>query len=403
MIAIVQLKAEYRELATPKGFDDFLNGQGVLGNRADLADQFAYDWHARKLTFEPHFRALLLQHATDYASARDLQWAAENDILFESHQADFEISVPGFARANAERPLEPFLVMLQQVMDAVAQLPYRRLQGINKETWEAIVDLLSQVDLFDATQLELPPSLADWAQTSNDEAGLKLQLKVDGLDGDFKQLMLTPPTGNDNPYFESLLDLEEGARRIYVFDAGYFEIGQYHTISSSDNFFVTKLHRNIKPQTVCERPAPAELVADDYTVLEDRYVTLTGAERWYRCLRIRLSTNQDITILTNLLWLSAEQICLLYRYRWKIEIIFRWLKSLLELDHWISHDPRGIIRQVLTALIVWGLLIIFKQDDQEFSPKQLWRELQAAIHQAIFEFGRSVGRAEAQVEPVPPR
>ena len=36
----------------------------------------------------------------------------------------------------------------------------------------------------------------------------------------------------------------------------------------------------------------------------------------------------------------------------KIEIVFRWLKQTLQLDHFISQDPQGIMRQVLTALIV---------------------------------------------------
>jgi hypothetical protein len=52
-----------------------------------------------------------------------------------------------------------------------------------------------------------------------------------------------------------------------------------------------------------------------------------------------------------------------------------------------SHDPVGILRQILTALIVWGLLVIANQDAGQLSPKQLWRQLQADIHQAILEYG----------------
>lgn len=399
-----KLKPEYRQLANPKAFNEFLDGMGALSNRDELADQFDYDWHARQLYFEPHFRALVMLHTTVYESARDLQWAAQNDLLFMSSGAAIEISVPGFTQANAQRPLEPLLVMLQQVMDTVARLPHRRLRSIDSDTWRSIVGLLSQVDLFDATRLALPPSLAEWAETSEESAGFKLQLKLDGLDGHFKQVLLTPFSGNDNPYFDTLLDLEEGAQRIYVFDAGYFHIDQYHTISRSDNFFVTKLHGNIKPHTVWERPAPTEPLVNGYVVLEDRYVTLSGDDtRWYRCVRVRLpTTGKVITILTNLLWLSVEQVCLLYHYRWSIEIVFRWLKHLLQLDHFISRDPQGIIRQVLTALIVWGLLVIANQDRDAFSPKALWRQLQADIHRAIFEFGRRVGRAEALAEPAAP-
>jgi len=71
--------------------------------------------------------------------------------------------------------------------------------------------------------------------------------------------------------------------------------------------------------------------------------------------------------------------------------MFRWLKHILQLDHFISRDPQGIMRQVLTALIVYGLLVLFNQDSGCFSPKQLWRQLQANLHQAIFDWAYQLG------------
>jgi hypothetical protein len=405
---MAKILAEYRQLANPIAFNNFLDGQGALRNRYLVADQFDYDWHARKLTFEPHFRALVLLHATSYESARDLQWAAENDVLFKSLGAGFEISVPGLTTANAQRPLEPFLEMLGQVMDMVARLPHRRLRSLPQDKWRAIVSLLSEIDIFDSTRIKLPASLAQWAQTREENASFKLQLKLEGLSGHFKKVMLTPVEGNDNPYFETLLDLHDDAGRIYLFDAGYFNVETYHTISQSHNFFVTKLHSNIQPHTVCHRLVQKPLLPNGYVVEEDRYVTLNGDDtNWFRCLRVRLTTEKVITILTNLLWLSAEQslprsigVCLLYHYRWSIEIVFRWLKDLLQLSHFISRDPQGIVRQVVTALIVWGLLVIANQQQNAFSPKMLWRQLQADIHQAIFELGRRVGHDEARNKPL---
>jgi hypothetical protein len=356
-----------------------------------VADRFDYDWHARKLKFEPHFRSQVLLHLTNYSSARDLQWAMREDSLFEATAVRVEISVPGFTQANARRSLEPYLVLLKQVMDAVARLPHRRLRRLGKKTWQSIVGLLNQVDLFDATQVSLPPSLAEWAETAPERAAFKIQLRM-GAHGQFKHLMVTPSSGNDNAYFETLLDLQEQAGCIYVFDAGYFKIDIYHRINDSGNHFVTKLHKNIKPVIQRQRTVPDQAVAGGYVVLEDADVCLGDDEtRWYRILQVRLPTGKVITVLTNLLLLSAEQICLLYRYRWTIEIVFRWLKQILQLDHFISRDPQGIMRQVLTALIVYGLLVLYNQDPDHFSPKQLWRQLQADLHQAIYDFAYQLG------------
>ena len=49
---------------------------------------------------------------------------------------------------------------------------------------------------------------ADWAKgvgRSETSAGLKLQLKLAGDSGSVKQLLLTPATGSDSPYFDDLL------------------------------------------------------------------------------------------------------------------------------------------------------------------------------------------------------
>jgi Transposase DDE domain. len=328
----------------------------------------------------------------------------------------------------ADRPIEPYWQMFSQVQAAVEELPHQRLHGISTGEWGEVTELFGAVDLFDATRIELPPTLADWQDTSEEKSGFKLQLKLGGEDRQFKEALITKPDGNDNDYFEDLLDLSEEDRSeedrseedrseedrseedrsqgeagdLYLFDCGYWSIDTYHRIEDAGDFFVTKLHGNIKPETACERPVPdraadPEANAADYRVLSDQYVRLGddrtdrkggNANRWYRALTVEVSTEEKVQILTNLLWLEAEQICRLYRHRWSIEIVFRWLKDRMQLDQFISRDPTGVVRQTLTALIVWGLLAIFNGGGEQFSPKKLWRKLQAAMHQALFDFGR---------------
>jgi len=53
---------------------------------------------------------------------------------------------------------------------------------------------------------------------------------------------------------------------------------------------------------------------------------------------------------------SAETIASLYRFRWQIEIFFRWLKHILGCRHLISHGKNGIELQVYAAIIVCLLI-----------------------------------------------
>ena len=333
--------------------------------------------------------------ATAYQSTRDHQWAAEHEPLYAACNADVDISVSGLAQANRQRPIAPVYQLLRQVMAAVGNLPHRRLRALDKETWQGIVHLLGRTDLFDATTLKLPPKLRDWAPSTGDEgAALKLHLRVAADSGAMHRIHLSPAPGSDSPYLDDMLgDLTEQGNQIYVFDGGYWDIATYERIADTGNHFVTKRGGNIQPQVIEVHPVPDGPLDSGYEVLQDARVYLGDSQaRQYRMLHVRLTTDEDIVLLTSLLDLPADHICLLYRYRWSIEIIFRWLKQRLQLDHFMSHDPVGILRQILMALLVWGLLVLYNQDPDKLRPKNLWRQMQADLHQMILDYGYQLGQ-----------
>jgi hypothetical protein len=63
-----------------------------------------------------------------------------------------------------------------------------------------------------------------------------------------------------------------------------------------------------------------------------------------------------LLIATNLLDPPAEIIALLYRYRWLIEIFFRFFKHVLGCRHLLSATPGGIAIQAYCALIACMLI-----------------------------------------------
>jgi len=56
--------------------------------------------------------------------------------------------------------------------------------------------------------------------------------------------------------------------------------------------------------------------------------------------------------------LPAELIGLIYRYRWQIELFFKWLKSILGSTHWLAESPRGAAIQLYAAMIASLLLML---------------------------------------------
>ena len=139
-------------------------------------------------------------------------------------------------------------------------------------------------------------------------------------------------------------------------------------------------------------PLPEQELSSVYVVLQDVLAHLGDRhDRQFRMLRVRLPSGKEIILLSSLTTATADQICLLSRYRWTIEIVFRWLRQTPQLNYLMSHSPAGILRQILPVLIVWALLVIANQDTGKLSPKQLWRQLQADLHQTLLGLGYRLG------------
>jgi hypothetical protein len=146
-----------------------------------------------------------------------------------------------------------------------------------------ISHLLERTQMFDATTLTLPPRIARWARTSTkqEQAGIKVQLRLRAGYGGLDRVMVTGAKGNDNPYFRALLDLERAAPgQVYLFDTGYCKLVTSEAIREHGSDLVTILHKSITVGVVEERPILTPTTAQGYTIHRDQVVRLgTGDTR----------------------------------------------------------------------------------------------------------------------------
>jgi hypothetical protein len=109
------------------------------------------------------------------------------------------------------------------------------------------------------------------------------------------------------------------------------------------------------------RLSPADRTA---AVIQDAWVKL-GCKKRYESGRLRLvrvQTPKEVLLLaTNLKpeELSAAEVALLYKERWRIELFFRWIKCILGCRHWLAESPQGAALQIYLALIAALLLQLY--------------------------------------------
>ena len=156
--------------------------------------------------------------------------------------------------------------------------------------------------------------------------------------------------------------------------------------------FVLRLLNN----TVLHRLEPArELTPADRAagVVEDVRVRL-GAEPngpEGRLVRVE-AAGHTFLLFTNQPELAAELVALIYRYRWQIELFFKWLKCILGCRHWLAESQAGVTLQVYCALIASVFLMLWagsRPTKRQWEALQLywlgcvgWPELERSLQRA---------------------
>ena len=163
----------------------------------------------------------------------------------------------------------------------------------------------------------------------------------------------------------------------YVTDRGYEQFSLFNDIVAAQSSYVCRVRNDHHFEATETRLLTDEARAAG--VLEDvigkmgspksrrielpdhsvRLVTVRAEQHPKRGGRKRSGATQDLVLATNLLDVPPEVIGLIYRYRWTIEIFFRFFKHILGCRHLLSHDPVGIEIQTYCAIIACMLIALW--------------------------------------------
>jgi len=189
---------------------------------------------------------------------------------------------------------------------------------------------------------------------------------------------VTPDGGGEHDE-RAVLERTIESDRLYVMDRGYAKFTLFNRIVDANSSYVCRLRDNSAPDVVEERPLTEEdrqagVLSDqivrfdngkadarpDHTV---RFVCIKTTPHTTRGKYRGGSTGPDrdgvLRIATNLLDVPAEIISLIYRYRWQIEIFFRFFKHMLGCRHLLSHSQNGIEIQTYCAIIACLLISLW--------------------------------------------
>ncbi len=199
------------------------------------------------------------------------------------------------------------------------------------------VELDNTVYALDATTVDLCLSVFPWAHFRQTKAAVKLHTLLD---------LLLPDPG-----------------AFYVMDRGYTDFERLYQLHQASGFFVIRAKSNLQFRRLYSRSV------DKNTGLRcDQTVAFTGfhTAQYYpdRLRRIKYydaETDKQLVFLSNNFSIPALTIAELYRYRWQVELFFKWIKQHLRIKSFFGISENAVKTQVWIAVSVYVLVAIIKK------------------------------------------
>jgi hypothetical protein len=160
--------------------------------------------------------------------------------------------------------------------------------------------------------------------------------------------------------------IDKSKDNVFVFDRGVNSREVFRELDKNECSFVTRLHVNARHVVLEDFHTPPGLVVNNLTVLKDQRVNLylSGHKIVDHPLRLVQAQNpqgKEYWFLSNRFDLPCQEIILIYKKRWDIEVFFRFIKQELNFSHLISVNENGIKILLYMTLILAMLILIYKK------------------------------------------
>ena len=307
----------------------------------DRLDGDAYD---KSFKSWDHLVALVYAQLSGNDSLRGVVAGFNANPQHHYHLGTDKLRRATLSDANGRRPVGIFA----QTFATLSAMASRQLRSEGTE----------MVRLIDASPIPLG-KVCSWATWNGRIRGMKLHVVYDPKNDVPNCVEVTPATVND---VEIGRQAPIQAGTTYVFDKGYCRFDWWQKISDSKAFFVTRAKDRIRLRAFKHRTV-RKRKGDGFNILADDEVKLVskGDSRLpipLRRIKLRRENGGVITLLTNDLTRSAVEIAALYKSRWQIELLFRWIKQHLDIRKFLGANENAIRLQVLAAMIAYLLLRI---------------------------------------------
>jgi len=336
-------------------------GKYIFAQLTDFLPQRVFDRLVSKYDGNKHVKhfscwnqllSMIFGQLTGRDSLRDLM------VSIEPHKPKYYhlgfgkgTSRSNFANANEKRDCRIFEEYAFYLIDLA------RKSSILDQDFQLNID--GNIYAFDSTTIDLCLSVFWWAKFRTTKGGIKLHTLYDVKTSIPTFIHVSTASVNDMNALD-LLYYEPGG--YYILDRGYVDYERLFRIHQSSAYFVVRAKDNLQFRRMYSNKVNKDngILLDQIGKLTGFYVSKDYPEKLRRIKFYDEETDNDLEFLSNSFDITAEEVAQLYKYRWKVELFFKWIKQHLKVKSFWGTSLNAVKIQVYSAIIAYCLVALVR-------------------------------------------
>jgi hypothetical protein len=260
-------------------------------------------------------------------------------------------SKSNLAKANEKRDYRIYECFASTLIEQAQKL------AIPNAVFDLNID--SPVYAIDATVIDLCLSVFWWGKFRKHKAAVKLHTMLDVKTQIPTFIYITGGAVHEINALD-VFPIESGS--YYVMDKAYIDFDRLHNIHNAGAFFVTRAKENFAfirlTSSIVDKNTGIK--CDQVVKLKNKKVSLAYPGTIRRLKYYDNEIDKEFVFITNNFEINALDIASLYKYRWTIELFFKWIKQHLKVQTFWGHSFNAVKIQVYIAMITYLLVAIVK-------------------------------------------
>jgi len=250
------------------------------------------------------------------------------------------------AKANEKRTFKIF-----------EDFAYHMINIARKKRENDNFEIKGKIYAFDSSTIDLCLNVFWWATFRKTKGGIKLHTLYDITTQIPAFVHITSATVNDMNAMD-VIPYEVGA--YYIFDRGYVDFTRLKKVDTYSSYFVIRAKSNLKFRRMYSNKVDKStgIICDQIGRLTGFYVSKQYPNKLRRVKFYDTEAERTFVFLTNNMDITAEQVSLLYKNRWQIELFFKWIKQHLKIKSFWGTTENAVRIQIYTAIITYCLIAI---------------------------------------------